>query len=1078
MITLERVRLVNWHYFRDDVIAFGNFSLLSGDNASGKSTIIDAIQFVMASDLRKVRFNAAAGDRRSGRDLAGYVRCKLGSDSTDYLRGDAVGHVMLEFSDGGCSFTAGACVEAWKDGRIATRFWIGDDRPVANVAVLSETGAPLLARQFQDSLSGGGVTFYDSSSGFRRDFTARLGVWRRMSENNPYIEAFVRSLHFTPLVSVDQFVCDYILDEQTIDLSAMKHNLESYREAEDIARSTRDRIASLSSAIEAGEECVGLERIVLQQDWLKLYLDADRAAKGLKDAQGESALLALRAEEIKRDKATVEARKLALEGEYRETSAALARDDVHQLYRSLSERIEGLERAERETARQVERRDLLIGQCSPMFAGLFPGESLDSSGAAGAAERVDAERERLDRALGRLASGRDAVRERLSAARSELAELDRGERRLPESPRLLREALRKEGIDAWILCELAEVSDPSWSDAVEGWLNTLRFACIVAEGDFPRALRAYDALPRSVAGVPLPDIGRLARDAEANPARNGSLARLVGTDNAWARTYLDATLGDVMQADLSTLRRHSRAITKECMSWSRHTATRVKEDVYRVAWLGESARVKRRESLVADIENLASCDARAASDVARSEEAISLCKALARSLAEAMNLEPAVAELARLKTDIAETRARLEEIDTSAFRGLEERLREISSMVDGAARELELVHVESGSVDARREGAERRIESLAAELSERERAFAAFRADRVEAETDCERYVAERLKAQSADEILANFDKSRQGWITRLETAEKAFRARIAKHNNAFSEMLSAERDDLPAIRHLKKRLEDSELPDYLEKIRRARVDAEREFKDHFIARLNELIEGAKDSFSEINSTLRSLTFGRDQYRFTLTERTERRGQIDVIRKTADIADVEEGLFASLVDEADRDAANELFSRILNSSLESAELRSLCDYRTYFTYDIRVRDAQSIDPATGKNPEYSLSRVLKEKSGGEAQTPYYVAIAASFFRFFREKPDATVRLVVFDEAFDRLDDERIAKILAFYRDLGLQIIVAVPSEKLESIAPHMDAINLVVRHGQLAKTVAFRDYSRDGEASRDAEASQ
>jgi energy-coupling factor transporter ATP-binding protein EcfA2 len=104
--------------------------------------------------------------------------------------------------------------------------------------------------------------------------------------------------------------------------------------------------------------------------------------------------------------------------------------------------------------------------------------------------------------------------------------------------------------------------------------------------------------------------------------------------------------------------------------------------------------------------------------------------------------------------------------------------------------------------------------------------------------------------------------------------------------------------------------------------------------------------------------------------------------------------------------------------------------------------------------------------VLKEKSGGEAQTPYYVAIAASFFRFFRKKPDATVRLVVFDEAFDRLDDDRIAKILSFYRDLNLQVIVAVPSEKLESIAPHMDAINLVVRHGPVVARARFFRPSR------------
>ena len=194
-----------------------------------------------------------------------------------------------------------------------------------------------------------------------------------------------------------------------------------------------------------------------------------------------------------------------------------------------------------------------------------------------------------------------------------------------------------------------------------------------------------------------------------------------------------------------------------------------------------------------------------------------------------------------------------------------------------------------------------------------------------------------------------------------------------------------------------------------------------------------------------------------------------RRGQIEIIKKTAEIAEYEHSLFDALVDPSDRDAANTLFNKILNSDLQSAELRSLCDYRTYFTYDIRVKDTQSVDPATGSPVEYSLSRVLKEKSGGEAQTPYYVAIAASFFRFYRDRSTPTIRFVLFDEAFDRLDDERIAKVLDFYRELGLQVLISVPTEKLESIAPHMDTVNLVIRHGHRAAVIDFYDRGESDE---------
>lgn len=118
--------------------------------------------------------------------------------------------------------------------------------------------------------------------------------------------------------------------------------------------------------------------------------------------------------------------------------------------------------------------------------------------------------------------------------------------------------------------------------------------------------------------------------------------------------------------------------------------------------------------------------------------------------------------------------------------------------------------------------------------------------------------------------------------------------------------------------------------------------------------------------------------------------------------------------------------------------------------------------AQVRDPATGKPVELSLSRVLREKSGGESQTPYYVAIAASFYRFFKDRPDSTVRFVLFDEAFDKLDDERIRKVIEFYSSMGIQIMMAVPPGKIVAIAPLMDHVHIVSRIGQDARIREFR----------------
>jgi energy-coupling factor transporter ATP-binding protein EcfA2 len=69
MLILRRARLVNWHFFSDSLIELGPATLLGGDNGSGKSTIVDAIQYALVAQVGKIRFNAAASERRAARGL-------------------------------------------------------------------------------------------------------------------------------------------------------------------------------------------------------------------------------------------------------------------------------------------------------------------------------------------------------------------------------------------------------------------------------------------------------------------------------------------------------------------------------------------------------------------------------------------------------------------------------------------------------------------------------------------------------------------------------------------------------------------------------------------------------------------------------------------------------------------------------------------------------------------------------------------------------------------------------------------------------------------------------------------------
>ena len=97
MKTLTKIRLINWHYFTDETIDIRGSALFSGENASGKSTILDAIQLVLTTNTK--RFNPAANEK-SKRTLQGYVRCKTGEEGNVYLRanGSVISYVALELS--------------------------------------------------------------------------------------------------------------------------------------------------------------------------------------------------------------------------------------------------------------------------------------------------------------------------------------------------------------------------------------------------------------------------------------------------------------------------------------------------------------------------------------------------------------------------------------------------------------------------------------------------------------------------------------------------------------------------------------------------------------------------------------------------------------------------------------------------------------------------------------------------------------------------------------------------------------------------------------------------------------------
>ena len=97
MKRLRKIRLINWHRFENETIDVADSVLISGENGAGKSTILDAVQFVVTGS--KANFNKAAHEKGK-RTLNTYIRCKTGREDRPYERiGELSAHIALEFYD-------------------------------------------------------------------------------------------------------------------------------------------------------------------------------------------------------------------------------------------------------------------------------------------------------------------------------------------------------------------------------------------------------------------------------------------------------------------------------------------------------------------------------------------------------------------------------------------------------------------------------------------------------------------------------------------------------------------------------------------------------------------------------------------------------------------------------------------------------------------------------------------------------------------------------------------------------------------------------------------------------------------
>ncbi|HEV7404970.1 MAG TPA: SbcC/MukB-like Walker B domain-containing protein [Chthoniobacteraceae bacterium] len=1087
-IRLTRMHALNWYGYRDSIKIEGNL-LLAGVTGSGKSILMDLLQYVLVGDLRLVRFNQSATGDRSDRSLKGYCLGDTKQEEagvTQYMRDRAISYVALEFT-----WPRGKKVETWgfriefasaaeTQGRVSPFF----------VPAALERGDFLDAERvpLEHGAFKAMVESHAADDGVKGRVYAELGEYLAHMAQPAHLNfdrSVLRSLlptamSFTFLRSFNDFCRHFILSADRLDVRDVTDSYRAFLRYESDLRLLNDQFVRLRAICGLSAEHGNAARESILARYLEAELRHQHARELLRiDEERFAALRAACAEEEGRLTDLLErlipAQELELErlkNAIRETPDGPLYLEIKARNQQLAHEIERL----RQTGRTVD--SALQARVRGARAWLYELEklplklerrnleaveravaALEAGGVAGfgpAFRALSATAQTVAAELSRQAQGPLA---QLAKIRRELGELNEAIRaldlgRLPMSTRLLdalNHALLAAGpeLPARHLRELCEVreSEERWRPAIEVAF-TRKFAVVVAPEHYDTAEAIYHELREESRGESLVNPAKALKMQIA--IQPGSLAEKLVATHPVAQAIVSRLFGELRCVERrEELREHDAAITPDGFM-SRGAFVERPRHYDNLPFVGQRGlqqqlawKQKQRDELATEERRLKPLEEDLQAAQSKWREVFDPPPSLWEDLARASELPKREEEL-RANID------RLKLIDRAKLDDLAQRqqelelalhkLRDEQRALDRSERRLEFRRLEK-DLELRRtaeqEAKERFARAQETDVSPWLPQLAALRAEMLA------RYPQPDAAAEKCADLFHQRDK---------EAVEKwqqliAARRELAMTHPRFDD-LSVEAPDNAAYDKQFAKLDESEIPDYTGKAERERKTWATLFRTQVLEKLRNALFEVENTRVLLNGYLKR-PIGNNRYRIIKWSNPDFALYHRLLDASA-LAHADELFFAA--GEADLREAVKQFLHLLVDQPDSVEAGRLLDYRHYYEYDMEVEDL-------GEDGEVkATSRVDRQSgkfSGGENQSPYFIAILASYLRAYKRHDTRTkqpsLALVPIDEAFSKLSGERIKDCIEALAALDLQGVFSMSTGNIPYAFEHCDSLVVVAK---------------------------
>lgn len=1080
-----RMCLNNWGGIDHKVLEFHEYvNLFSGKSGSGKSTVMDAIQVILYGSFSPSFLNKAADDAKNRRSVLSYLRGEQKDGSANRKDCDFCSVIALEIEDTGTHIITciGIAFEVRKsDSEIKKFVYFSHSGKMPESEYLTEQGVCysnqeikklVSARTKSDDNRGKGEVnrIYGSKEAYLGTlYDVILGY----IDQNRFITMEKSAIALKMTNGTGQFIRDYMFPKNTSNtIATISEQLDSYRQIKEKIEDLRKRIELLSEIQASGKELVRLQTDIVRAEAMIRCIGIEDLRARIQAAEDDKRNLAEKQEQCKKKVQELSASREEAQQKLIQVSADLKASDLggkQQQYEELDERSRMLADNTRQWQKILqgmknwEEDDVITDYISNpvlnMIAELNQGRVTEEL-CQNLHLKIESAKQNIEDEVEDYRDQRREIGKQLKEKKRLVDDMKHDRKPYDENLRSARSALSQQLSDRYgqtvkvqIFADLFDVQEEEWKNAIEGRMGRLKHSLITE----PQYAHEAAVLFRNMKQYENVDLINSKAIADSKPdCMEGSLYEAVKTQEAYVDVCLKRYLGHIIKCrSVEELEQVRDGVTPDCYSYSNFIFRHLKKKDYTTrACIGRRVSKARLAEYEKDVEELSRQEMQLDDLLRRLKEARDF-ECLKDEPSHYVKLSRAGEELARVNKKKMELEETIRSLREGAYKELEEKEQSLQKQVKMVQEELDQTQGELARLGSRIGELSGENESRRQQLEEKLQGY-------VPNET-LEQEVWELLKKQSGQAVI-NRKKEQVADLEEKEQAQ-AETLRAARNRYIFAypagPFNGAETSNEAYEKLLEKYLTDFE-PAYEEEFEKKCASIYKSLRENVIATIHGDIKAAKRHAYEINRLLRETNFSDSTYQIKIEPAKNENGQFFdmLMAEELDSKNLDNAGFDGQISFGE-DAFYQKYEQKIKlltdkfmppkdedehlRAQKRKEMEQYADYRNYLSFSMFE---QVTDEHGNVIRENFVDDMAGRDSGGEGQNPKYVALLAGFAMLYMQqsKRDSKIKLVLLDEAFSKMDQERSAVCLKYARKMDLQLIVCVPDERLQSLIRNVDCV--------------------------------